>query len=138
MAISTVIYKGQLRTEALHLPSDNLIITDAPKDNHGKGEAFSPTDLVATALASCLMTIMGIVAQRHDWNIENTKAEVTKIMGENPRRIARIVVKITMPEQSKDFDAKTRQILENAALTCPVAQSLHPDLEQDIQFVYPA
>lgn len=138
MAISTVIYKGQLRTEAMHLPSENMIITDAPKDNHGKGEAFSPTDLVATALASCLLTIMGIVAQRHDWNIENTKAEVSKIMGENPRRIARIEVKITMPEQSKDFDAKTRQMLENAAKTCPVAQSLHEDLQQQIEFIYPS
>ena len=138
MATSTVIYKGQLRTEALHLASNNSIISDAPKDNHGKGEAFSPTDLVATALASCLLTIMGIVAQRNDWNIENTKADVTKIMAENPRRIASIQIIITMPIQSQDFDTKTRQILENAARTCPVAQSLHPDLQQDIQFVYPA
>ncbi|MBL4661096.1 MAG: OsmC family protein [Alcanivoracaceae bacterium] len=132
--ISKVEYKGQLRTVAVHLQSNSEIITDAPIDNHGKGEAFSPTDLVATALASCMMTIMGIKAESMDIDLTNTSASIKKHMGTTPRRISEIEVTILM---NQNFDGKTRKILEAAALTCPVGQSLHPETRQNIQFVYP-
>jgi uncharacterized OsmC-like protein len=131
---SKVIYEGQLRTKAQHIKSNNTFITDAPTDNHGKGEAFSPTDIVSTALASCAMTIMGIAANNHDINIDGTSAEVTKHMGSDPRRISGIDIRFTMPPRS--YTKKEKAILENAALTCPVAKSLHPDLEQNLTFVW--
>lgn len=131
---SKVHYKGQLRTSAVHLQSNSTVITDAPTDNHGKGEAFSPTDLVATALASCMMTIMGIKANSMNIDLSDTHAEVIKHMQEKPRRISKVEVELIF---NQDFDAKTRQILEKAALTCPVSQSLRDDLVQDIKFVYP-
>lgn len=131
---SKVIYKGSLRTEAEHLSSGTQIITDAPTDNHGKGEAFSPTDLVATALASCMLTIMGIVANRSEINVEGASAAVTKVMASNPRRIAEIHVTITMP--ANNFSDKEKQLLENAAHTCPVAKSLDKDLKQVVNFIY--
>ena len=132
---SKVTYLGDLRTEATHLESKNTILTDAPKDNHGKGEAFSPTDLVATALASCLISIMGIVAKRDNMTpIEGTTAEVTKIMYAEPRRIGEIQVKVTFPKLA--YTDKEKKIYENAALTCPVAKSLHPDLKQEIEFIW--
>lgn len=135
MLTSKVIYKGELRTEASHLQSNTIINTDAPKDNHGKGEAFSPTDLVATALASCMISIMGIVALKEGiTSIEGTIAEVTKIMLAEPRRIGEIHVKFMFPEN--DFTDKEKKIYEHAALTCPVAKSLHPDLKQVIEFVW--
>lgn len=133
---STVIYKGELRTEATHLASGTQIITDAPVDNHGKGEAFSPTDLVATALASCMCTIMGIVANRHELNIEGTKCEVEKIMVANPRRIGEIKILLTFPPTAP-ADAHSRELLERAAMTCPVFESLHPDCIKSIQFLWP-
>ncbi|MDC6478581.1 OsmC family protein [Flavobacteriaceae bacterium] len=132
---STVAYLGNLRTTATHLASEKIIITDAPVDNQGKGEAFSPTDLVATALASCLITIMGIKARALEVDIEGTKAEVKKIMGTNPRRIVEIKITVSLPNA---FDAKTQKILEKAALTCPVANSLHAELKQDIRFIWPS
>ena len=132
--ISKVTYKGSLRTEAIHLQSGNTIITDAPIDNHGKGEAFSPTDLVATALASCMLTIMGIVANRNHLKINGTTAEIEKIMGANPRRINEIKINIRFNE---NFDKKTKRKLENAALTCPVSNSLSENLNESIKFIYP-
>ncbi|OWY20753.1 OsmC family peroxiredoxin [Sphingobacteriales bacterium UPWRP_1] len=133
---SEVIYTGQLRTEAVHLQSGNRLITDAPTDNNGLGQAFSPTDLVATALATCMLTIMGIVAQRNDLNIDGTRVTINKIMQANPRKIARIEATLYMPAHVA-YAEKDRILLENAARTCPVALSLNPDIEQDIRFVYP-
>ena len=132
--ISKVTYKGSLRTQAIHLQSGNTIITDAPIDNHGKGEAFSPTDLVATALASCMLTIMGIVANRNHLKINGTTAEIEKIMGVKPRRINEVKINIRFNE---NFDKKTKRKLENAALTCPVCNSLSEKLNESIKFIYP-
>ena len=132
--ISKVTYKGSLRTEAIHVQSGNTIITDAPIDNYGKGEAFSPTDLVATALASCMLTIMGIVANRNHLKINGTTAEIEKIMGANPRRINEIKISIRFNE---NFDKKTKRKLENAALTCPLSNSLSENLNESIKFIYP-
>lgn len=135
MATAIVIYEGDLRTTATHIASDNTIITDAPVDNHGKGEAFSPTDLVSSALASCMLTIMGIAARTHQLDIVGTKAEVTKVMQAQPRRIAAIQVDITFPHHK--YTEKERLLLERAARTCPVALSLHPDIDQQLAFIYP-
>jgi len=134
MTTSTVNYQGNLRTTMLHLQSNSEVITDAPVDNHGKGEAFSPTDLVATALASCMMTIMGIKANDMGVDITGTSATIKKNMSASPRRISEIVADVYL---NQNFDAKTRKILEMAALTCPVSQSLHPETRQTIRFIYP-
>ncbi len=134
MKTSVVYYQGNLRTEAQHIKSGNKIITDAPPDNNGKGEAFSPTDLLSTSLGCCMLTIMGIVAQRHAILLEECKVDITKIMGENPRRVVEIIVEFTMPKSN--YSNKERDLLENAAETCPVAKSLHPDLKQTIIFNY--
>lgn len=133
MTTSTVIYQGQLRTQAKHLQSGNEIITDAPVDNHGKGEAFSPTDLVATALASCMLTIIGIKAADMGIKVEGSHAEVTKKMATSPRRIEEVIVKIVLPA---NLDDKAKKILEAAAHTCPVAQSLSAELKQTVSFHY--
>ena len=127
---SKVIYKGNLRTEATHLKSGNVIITDAPTDNHGKGEAFSPTDLAATSLASCILTIMGITAQKREIDMEGAHAEITKVMSASPRRIAEILIDIHMP--NKDFSSSEKKILEGAAHHCPVGLSLHPETKEVI------
>ena len=132
--ISKVKYKGELRTEAEHLRSGKTIITDAPIDNQGKGEAFSPTDLVATALASCMLTIMGIVAGRDGIKLEGTIAEVEKIMAENPRRIGEIKIKIKF---SQKLNPDEREKLERAAKTCPVSGSLNENLKETFEFIYP-
>ena len=132
--ISKVVYKGDLRTESTHLQSGKTIITDAPVDNQGKGKAFSPTDLVATALASCMLTIMGIVAKRDGIMIEGTTAEVEKIMVSNPRRIGEIRLKINFPHP---ISGKDQVKLEKAAHTCPVSGSLHNDLNEIVEFIYP-
>jgi putative redox protein len=132
---SKVTYLGGLRTEAQHLASQEIIITDAPKDNQGKGEAFSPTDLVATALASCMITIMGIKARDLGINLTGTQAEITKIMGTEPRRISTLQIQLTF---NSSFDSKTQTLLERAALTCPVAHSLHPDIRQEVLFIWPS
>lgn len=132
---SKITYKGSLRTQATHLKSGIGIITDAPIDNHGKGEAFSPTDLLATSLGSCMLTVMAIAADRLAVNMEGTEVEITKIMSAEPRKVSGINVKITFPKNSVN-DPKSRKILENSAHTCPVAKSLHPDLKQDVEFVY--
>jgi uncharacterized OsmC-like protein len=130
---STVEYKGNLRTEAIHIESGTKILTDAPKDNFGNGESFSPTDLLATSLSACMLSIMGIVARRDNIDISGIKTEVTKIMYSDPRRVGEIHVKIYMPIS---LNEKQRTILENAAHTCPVAKSLHPDITQKIEFIY--
>ena len=133
MITSKIIYKSNLRTEVQHIASGQKIITDAPLDNNGKGEAFSPTDLVATALASCMITIMAITAEKNGINISETSASVKKIMGTNPRTISDVIIEITM---SKDLDLKDRKRLEKAALACPVHKSLHPDMNKEITFTY--
>ncbi len=131
MITSNVTYKGNLRTVSIHLRSGNEIITDAPIDNNGKGEAFSPTDTVATALASCMLTIMGVKANANNINIEGAFAEVTKTMGVNPRRITKIDIVFKLPF---DFDEKVKIILEKAALTCPVYYSLNSEIEKNVIF----
>ena len=128
-----VIYKGALRTEATHIRSGNTIITDAPTDNKGKGEAFSPTDLVATALASCMLTIMGIKANEMNINIEGASAEVKKIMATGPRRISQVYIVINIPISA---DEKTKNILEKAGLTCPVDKSLSDSMIRDVKFIW--
>tara|TARA_Y100000991_G_scaffold116805_1_gene88130 strand:+ start:921 stop:1322 length:402 start_codon:yes stop_codon:yes gene_type:complete len=130
---SKVIYKGALRTEATHICSGNTIITDAPTDNKGKGESFSPTDLVVTALASCMLTIMGIKADEININIKGTTAEVKKIMAAGPRRIAQVIIIINIPISA---DEKTKNILEKSALTCPVDKSLSDSMIRDIKFIW--
>lgn len=130
---SQIIYNGNLRTQATHLQSGNSIITDAPTDNHGLGEAFSPTDLLTTSLGSCMLTIMGIKAADLGVNLEGTTVEITKVMAANPRRVGEIKVVFNFPE-GLTADAKQQQILENAAHTCPVAKSLHPDLVTNVIF----
>ena len=132
---SKVNYLGDLRTSAIHIASDKNIITDAPIDNQGKGEAFSPTDTVATALASCLLTIMGIKARDLNIDITKTSAEVTKVMASNPRRISEIQITVNF---TKSYEQRIKKILEKAALTCPVSNSLHPDLKQNILFNWPS
>jgi uncharacterized OsmC-like protein len=127
---STITYTGELRTVATHLESGTEILTDAPKDNHGKGEAFSPTDLVATALGSCMVSIMGIKARQMDISIDGTKVEVTKVMYAEPRRIGEIIIAIYMP--ANGYTDKDKKILEHAAMTCPVFLSLHPDIKKDV------
>lgn len=133
MTTSTVTYEGNLRTNAIHLQSNNQIITDAPTDNHGRGEAFSPTDLLATSLASCMLTVMGIKAESMGLDLTGTTADVTKIMATEPRRVAQIDVQIKVKGVSEEKD---QIILKNTALTCPVAKSLHPDLLQNIQIEF--
>ena len=129
MTTSKVTYQGELRTTAVHLQSSNEIITDAPIDNQGKGEAFSPTDLLATSLASCMLTIIGIKARDMEIDVNGTTAEVTKVMLADPRRVSEIHVAITFNQALED---KTQKIFYNTALTCPVAKSIHPDIIQKV------
>lgn len=128
---SKVEYKGNLRTEALHLKSNNKLITDAPIDNNGKGEAFSPTDLVATALASCALTVMGIKANSLGFDLEQASAEIEKVMASSPRRIAEVRIEFRLKQ---NCDEHTRMILEKTAYTCPVAKSLNSELKQTLSF----
>ena len=130
-----VVYEGELRTKSKHLKSGNEILTDAPLDNQGKGEAFSPTDLTAAALGSCILTIMGIAAEnREGMDLKGTRSEVTKVMGKNPRRISKIRIEIYF---NKYFSEKERKVLEAAAQSCPVHQSLNPNMLKEIIFHYP-
>lgn len=132
MATSKVKYLGELRTLSVHLKSYSELICDAPTDNQGKGEAFSPTDTVATALASCMITIMGIKANEHNWDIAGTHATVTKIMTSNPRAIGEIQIQMVVKGVNDNEKAKT--ILKNAAINCPVAKSLSENINQVIEF----
>jgi len=137
MFTSEIIYLGNLRTEAIHLRSGNTMITDAPLDNMGKGEYFSPTDTVATALATCMITTMGIVGDAKGIELGNCYARVLKHMDSNPRRIAKIDVELHL-SHSIIYTEKEKKILEETALSCPVARSLHPDIIQNIQISYDA
>jgi uncharacterized OsmC-like protein len=128
---SKVLYLGDLRTEATHIKSENTLITDAPTDNNGKGEAFSPTDLLATSLAQCILTIMGIKARDKGLSIEGSTAEITKFMQSDPRRVSEILIDFHM---KGDFDVKEQTILEKAGLACPVSKSLSPSVKQSITF----
>lgn len=129
-----IAYLGELRCQAEHGPSLQTLVTDAPVDNEGKGESFSPTDLVATALGTCMLTVMGIFAKRHDVDLRGTKVSVIKEMTAiPPRRIARLITEIRFPLSAS---YPRRDALERAALTCPVHQSLHPDVEKPVQFVW--
>lgn len=130
---SKVTYLSDLRTQCEHLKSSSTFITDAPTDNHGRGEAFSPTDTVATGLASCMLTVMGIKARDMGLKLDGSYAEVTKIMASNPRRISEIQVTLYM---NLPADAKTKKILEHTANTCPVYHSLHPGIKKDIRFIW--
>ena len=120
-------YLGDLRTEAIHLQSGATIFTDAPTDNHGKGESFSPTDLFAASYASCALTIIGIASQTHGFNIDGAVVKTTKIMGENPRRIVELKVDFTFPANS--YSEKERAIIEHSIKHCPVSNSLPPELK---------
>lgn len=131
MATSKVTYLGDLRTSSIHLQSGSEIISDAPLDNNGKGEAFSPTDTVANGLASCMFTVMGIKARELNVDFSGSTAEVTKIMGTEPRRIKEIHI---MFQMAISVDEKTKTILERTAMTCPVFYSLHPDIKKEIVF----
>ena len=128
---SKITYLGDLRTSSIHLQSGSEIISDAPIDNNGKGEAFSPTDTVANALGSCMLTVMGIKAQDLNVDLSNPTAEITKIMAAEPRRISEIHIVFNF---SIDTDLKNKTILERTAMTCPVYYSLHPDIKKVITF----
>jgi uncharacterized OsmC-like protein len=128
---SKITYLGDLRTSCEHLQSGTTILTDAPTDNHGKGEAFSPTDLVATSLGSCMISIMAIKSKDLEVDLINSTIEVTKIMQAEPRKISKIVVILNIATQ---VDEKSKTILERVAMNCPVLLSLHPDIEKDITF----
>jgi putative redox protein len=130
----TAQYEGDLRCSAIHGPSKTTIFTDAPIDNHGKGESFSPTDLVAAALPACMMTIIGIVANRHGIDVRGMHARTEKVMTtDGPRRIKSLRTVITLPLAA---DHAQRELFENAAHTCPVHKSLHPDIDAAIEFVW--
>lgn len=134
MTTVTTIYQGSLRCQATHLQSGTGLITDAPSDNNGKGESFSPTDLVATALGTCIMTIMGIYAQKNNISLEGLKMDITKTMTDNPRRIGKIDIVLTMPKTELNAFQKTE--LETITRSCPVCLSLHPDIEKTFSFVW--
>jgi putative redox protein len=123
-------YIGNLRTSALHVQSAEAIITDAPVDNQGRGEAFSPTDLLAASLGSCMLTIMGIAAREHQFSIDGTEVKITKIMASGPRRVSEIIIDLVFPHN--DYSPKQKKIIKLSAETCPVALSLHPDLKQTV------
>lgn len=132
MATIETTYLGNLRTEATHVQSGDKIITDAPLDNKGKGEAFSPTDLLSASLGSCMLTIMGVAAREQDINIDGTTCSITKIMANSPRRVSEIQITFNFPQN--DYSEKQKTILERAAHTCPVSKSLHPDLIENLVF----
>lgn len=133
-----IVYEGHLRCMATHGPSQGQIATDAPVDNHGRGESFSPTDLVAAALGTCIMTVMGIVADRHQLDLAGTRVHVTKEMVQQPvRRIGELNVTVTVPaEKASRLSSADRSRLETAAGHCPVHQSLHPDVKTPVEFRY--
>lgn len=132
MATSEIKYISQLRTECTHLNSNNKFLTDAPTDNNGKGEAFSPTDTVATALGSCMLTIMGIYTNKHQYDLNGSTVLVTKHMSsEGPRKITKIDLDMTV-RTTKSLSDQEKEALKRVAATCPVARSLHPDIEQNV------
>ena len=131
---STVVYTGELRTSCTHIRSGNSFETDAPVDNHGKGERFSPTDLMSTSLGICMITVMGIKARSMGFDLTGVKIEVEKIMKAEPRRVGGINLFFHIPDDLKDIDEKTKQILKNTGNTCPVMHSIHPDIEVNIDW----
>jgi len=131
---STVVYNGDLRTTCTHLQSGSFFETDAPIDNNGKGERFSPTDLMATSLATCMITVMGIKARTMGFDLNDVKIEVLKIMKADPRRIGGINLTFHIPDTLKDIDEKTKTILKNTGITCPVWKSIHPDIEVKVNW----
>jgi Predicted redox protein, regulator of disulfide bond formation len=134
MATVQTKYLGGLRTESVHIQSGTKIMTDAPVDNHGRGEAFSPTDLVAAAYGACVLTIMGIAAQTHGFSVDGTEIQTSKIMGTDPRRIAELVTEFTLPHNN--YSPKEKKIIELTAKECPVFNSLHPDIKKTVTFKY--
>jgi uncharacterized OsmC-like protein len=131
---STVVYNGGLRTTCTHLRSGSSFETDAPVDNNGKGERFSPTDLLATSLATCMITVMGIKARSMGFDLDGVKVEVLKIMKQDPRRVGRIVLTFHIPDTLKDTEEKTRSLLKHIGDTCPVRLSIHPDIEVTVDW----
>jgi putative redox protein len=131
--ISTT-YIGELRTCAVHTRSGVELITDAPPDNKGKGESFSPTDLLAASLGSCMLTIMGIAAREHGFNIDGTQVKIWKIMASDPRRVGEVKIELTFPKNN--FSEKEKKFIERSAFTCPVYLSLHPEMKKTIEFKY--
>ena len=131
MANIEITYLGDLRTELTHMQSGQKTVTDAPLDNQGKGEAISPTDMLAASLGSCMLTVMGLAARTHGIDIDGADCSVTKVMGTNPRRVAEIMVKFKFHKQ---YTAKEQKILENASMTCPIYYSLSPDLKKTVEF----
>ena len=131
MSDISIKYDGKLRTTAIHHQSGSIISTDAPIDNKGKGEKFSPTDLFVTALGSCMLTIMGITAQTHGFNIDGSSVDIKKNMGTNPRRVSSIEISINI---NGTFSEKEKKLLKNAAHHCPVSKSIHPDIDEQITF----
>lgn len=127
------VYQGQLRTRIVHVPSGADLLTDAPTDNHGKGESFSPTDLVSAALGSCMMTIMGILANREGFSLEGVRWNTRKIMQADPRRVGEVQIEFHFPPQHGLSEVQQEK-LRRAAATCPVALSLHPDVRQNVTF----
>jgi len=132
MATIHTEYTGELRTKAVHVRSGMELITDAPVDNKGRGEAFSPTDLLAASLGSCMITIAGMAAREHGFSIDGTTMDITKIMASNPRRVAEIIVEFHFPKNN--YTDQQKKTLQEACLNCPAAKSLHPDLKQTIVF----
>lgn len=133
-ATISTIYTGELRTKATHVRSGTELITDAPPDNKGKGESFSPTDLLATALVSCMLTIMGIAAREHGFNIDGTQVKTWKIMVSEPRRVGEVKIELTFPKNN--YSDKEKKIIELSAFTCPVYLSLHPEMKKTIEFKF--
>jgi putative redox protein len=131
---SSVIYNGDLRTTCTHLKSGNNFETDAPVDNNGKGERFSPTDLLATSLGTCMLTVMGIKSRAMGFDLNDIKIEVLKIMKADPRRVGGINLTFHIPEQLASIDEKSKAVLKNTAETCPVIKSIHPDIDVNIDW----
>ena len=132
MATIQTEYLGELRTKAVHVKSGNELVTDAPVDNKGRGEYFSPTDLLATALGSCMITIAGQSGQEYGFSVDGTTIDITKIMTSNPRRVAEVIIELHFPKNN--YTDKQKEIIRVGCLNCPVAKSLHPDLKQTVKF----
>lgn len=131
---SSVVYNGALRTTCTHLRSGSSFETDAPVDNNGRGERFSPTDMMATSLATCMLTVMGIKARTMGFDLNGVKVDVEKIMKADPRRVGGINLFFHIPDELKDVDEKTKQILKHTGNTCPVQHSIHPDIEVKVDW----
>ena len=134
MSTVTISYQGELRTSVTHTKSGDQLVTDAPTDNHGKGEAFSPTDLIAASLISCIITVMGIAANARGWEMGQVEGSVKKVMASNPRRVQALHTQVRF--KNNKLDASQRESLERIGIDCPVAKSLHPAILQEIVFSY--